>query len=206
MAGGEEERPFVSGESSSGGTSRTAQSSEDLNQRNKNSNDARRRNRPGRAERERHRRKQAADVDTSNGSYLNPSAAEFIPRQSTSYITPSGLVGEPSPRGEPRSGKGRPHGGRRGRTAPHLVNGKGKENVPDDSGSQIDSPNPRLRPRRNPNARLRIPAKAEPEVLKESENLMLRMTDALNKGDYDCSICTDRVCHPYVSLTLDYTI
>jgi hypothetical protein len=29
--------------------------------------------------------------------------------------------------------------------------------------------------------------------VKESEDLMLRMTESLSKGEYDCSICTDAV-------------
>ena len=44
------------------------------------------------------------------------------------------------------------------------------------------------RPKRN-NAQVRI----QPKVTKESEDLMLRMMDALTKGEYDCSICTDTV-------------
>ena len=32
-----------------------------------------------------------------------------------------------------------------------------------------------------------------PKIIKESDDLMLRMTDALIKGEYDCSICTDKV-------------
>jgi hypothetical protein len=51
---------------------------------------------------------------------------------------------------------------------------------------------PTGRPRKNENVKLRV----QPKIIKESEDLMLRMTEALTKGEYDCSICTDSVCYP----------
>ena len=35
-----------------------------------------------------------------------------------------------------------------------------------------------------------------PKVIKESDDLILRLTDALIKDEYDCSICTDKVSYP----------
>jgi len=184
-------------------TSRAApQSSEDSNQRNNRASGGRWRNRPGRAERERRRRRQPAEPPdpTTSSSHLNPSATEFIPRQPTAtsavFVAHEPVI--PDTRLSPRSTstRGRSSGGRTERPRRQQPNGKGQDIAPDDSGSLADSPNTTSgpRPRRNQNAPSRVQPAVEPKVLKESEDLMLRMTAALNKGDYDCSICTDRVC------------
>jgi hypothetical protein len=155
---------------------------------------SRRRPRPGRAERQR-RKNEAENGSTPTteavASHLNPTAPDFVPQ--IAAVSTETSVSAPSQRGRGR-------GGRRGR---QPVNGKEKEmeNVPDITSQ---TPSTRGRPRRNENqAKFRV----APKVIKESEDLMLRMTDALIKGEYDCSICTDKVHSPKMALlTGDPTI
>ena len=40
---------------------------------------------------------------------------------------------------------------------------------------------------------INVKFRVQTKIIKESEDLMLRMTEALSKGEYDCSICTDSV-------------
>ena len=194
MDGGVGDGSAMSKDFSTGSASRTGQPPNGQRQSDNKTNDGRRRNRPGRAEREKHRRREPTDASASTiiPLNLNPSASEFVPQRTmSSVIVASERVNpERRPPSESRSNKGRPRGGRSKKLDQHQMKDKGKENVVDDSSSQGTAAQ---RHRRNPNARPRLRPTVQAEVLKESEDLMVRMTEALNKGDYDCSICTDRV-------------
>lgn len=203
MVEGDEDKSSIPKDSSSGSISRARHAPNEPNHQNSNKpNDGRRRNRPGRAEREKLRRKQTAEssAPTSGSSHLDPSAPNFVPRQPTASVY---VAGEPVDNGvatvENRSNKGRHRGGRRGGVHQQQTSGEGVEKAAEDSSLQIDgAAPPRPQARRNPNARVRVQPKEQQKVLKESEDLMVRMTEALNKGDYDCSICTDRVPSPFI--------
>jgi hypothetical protein len=154
-----------------------------LSSEEKHQDPARRRNRPGRAQRERQRNKNTSEATSTPAlSNLNPSAAEFIPQQVVPVFSASNVENS-----EARQTRGKPRRGARGGAHPHPRPTKSKENVRDSSSRENHSRQghsrhpPRIRPH-------------VPPVPKESEDLMLRMTESLTKGDYDCSICTDSVC------------
>lgn len=157
-----------------------------------------RRPRPGRAQRQQRRNAAESSAPTAGPSSststtpssLNPAAADFVPGQV--FVTPTIVVAEQTP----SSVRGRLRGGRRGKQLERKngnentnenenVRGEGVENVGTSSSSRPAG----QRPRKNENAKLRV----QPKIIKESEDLMLRMTEALTKGEYDCSICTDSV-------------
>ena len=166
-----------------------------------------RRRRPGGAER--HRGRNAAESSaptvgpssTSTAtSNLNPAAADFVPGQV--FVAPAPVVAEQAP----TSARGRPRGGRRGKQ-PEKKKGEESENENKTGegvggvGTSSSSRQAGQRPRRNENVNLRV----QPKIIKESEDLMLRMTEALTKGEYDCSICTDSVFYPcYLLLILRF--
>jgi hypothetical protein len=141
---------------------------------------SRRRPRPGRAERQRRKtdaENGSAPTGEATTSHLNPTALDFVPQ----IAVESGAASSSAP-----SQRGRGRGARRGRQ-PVNEREKEVENVPETMSQTFAT---RGRPRRNENhAKFRV----APKVIKESEDLMLRMTDALIKGEYDCSICTDKV-------------
>jgi len=153
---------------------------------------SRRRTRPGRVERQRIKNEAEANLTPAAGpSHLNPTAPDFIP-QNAAVVEVARQVASSA-----QSHRGGGRGGRRGR--PHqmidtAVKGKEKEDVVE-AASQTSS-STRGPPRRDKNhAKFCVP----PKVIKESDDLMLRMTDALIKGEYDCSICTDKVSYPNVN-------
>jgi len=151
--------------------------------------------RPGRAQRQQRRNAAESSAPTTVGpspsTTLNPAAADFVPGQQV-FVTPSTVVvaeQTPSSSTGGRSSRGRPRGGRRGKQ-PEKKNGNENENGRVESvGTSV---RPTGRPRKNENVKLRV----QPKIIKESEDLMLRMTEALTKGEYDCSICTDSVFYP----------
>lgn len=168
---------------------------------NGSTSEAPRRRRPDR--RERQRRKQVAEssaptagaASSITNSNLNPSASEFIPRQHSGVVDTAMTAqsGSNTGRGNTdtaRANRGRPRGGRRGRSEPQR-NGKENESAAstDETVQTAAIPSQPRRPRDHGNARIQV----QPKIVKESEDLMLRMTEALSKGDYDCSICTDSV-------------
>lgn len=178
----------------------TKQSQESNENTSSTATDGPRRRRPDR--RERQKRRQVAETSAptagpSTSSNLNPSASEFVPRQHDANVV-DGVA--PTQTGENNGGRentdmrgnrGRPRGGRRGRNNQNnqqSKNGKENESVSTDEATQTIPSQPR-RPRNNGNARIRVQLK----IVKESEDLMLRMTESLSKGEYDCSICTDAV-------------
>jgi len=162
--------------------------------------DGSRRRRPDRRERQKRRlvaESSAPIVGPSSSSNLNPSASEFVPRQHNANVVDTVApmqIGESHSRMEntdPRGNRGRPRGGRRGRNNQNNQqsrNGKENESVSRDETTQ-NVPPQTSRSRNNGNARIRV----QPKIVKESEDLMLRMTESLSKGEYDCSICTDAV-------------
>lgn len=150
-----------------------------------------RRPRPGRAQRQQRRDAAESSAPTAGPSSttsttpsnLNPAAADFVPGQV--FVTPTVVVAEQTP----SSVRGRPRGGRRGKQ-PERKNGNENKNENENVGTSSSSSRPAgQRPRKNDNAKLRV----QPKIIKESEDLMLRMTEALTKAEYDCSICTDSV-------------
>lgn len=162
--------------------------------------DGPRRRRPDRRERQTRRlvaENSAPIAGPSTCSNLNPSALEFVPRQHdvnvVDTVAPT-QIGESHSRVEnmdPRGNRGRPRGGRRGRNNHNNQqsrNGKENESASTDETTHNVPPQTR-RPRNNGNERIRV----QPKIVKESEDLMLRMTESLSKGEYDCSICTDAV-------------
>jgi len=213
MAEGDEDKSSIPKDSSSGSISRAKHTPNQPNHQNSNKpNDGRRRNRPGRAEREKLGRKQTAESSApiSGSSHLNPSAPNFVPRQPTASVY---VAGEPVNNGvatvENRSNNRRRRGGRRGGIHQQQTNGEGAEKTSENPSPQTGGAAPsQPQARRNPNARARVLPQEQQKVLKESEDLMVRMTEALNKGDYDCSICTDRVLFAFDShhLMVDYSI
>jgi hypothetical protein len=153
-----------------------------------------RRPRPGRAQRQQRRNVAESSAPTTMGpstsTTLNPAAPDFVPGQQV-FVTPASVVVAEQTSTSGRSNRGRPRGGRRGKH-PEIKNG----NEIEDGRVQVESVGTSLRPtgrpRKNENAKLRV----QPKIIKESEDLMLRMTETLTKGEYDCSICTDSVFYP----------
>jgi len=157
-----------------------------------------RRSRPGRSERQRGRdeHEQNSQMNVGGSSNLNPTASAFVPRFPAET---SGSATQGSSRGQGRGAllnsegnvsggsKGRYRGRGQGRNHHHQEAPK-REN--EHAGEGTSSARTRNRGPRN--AKFRV----QPKELKESEDLMQRMTEALIKGDYDCSICTDIVSHP----------
>jgi hypothetical protein len=179
----EEDKSSVSKESSKGSISRAGprhhipkpQSSESSSQQGP------RRSRPGRAQRQ--RRREAADnpAPTAGPSNLNPSAPDFVPR-----LVVSTQVAQ-ADYSTANANRNRSRGGRRGRPGKEKENATASTAVVEPSYGPLVGPPQRTR--KNDNVKFRV----QPKIIKESEDLMLRMTEALSKGEYDCSICTDSV-------------
>lgn len=174
----EEDNSSVSKESSKGSIPRARQPRNPKPQQtNEPTTQGPHRTRPGRAERQRKRDVAEASAPTGGpSSRLNPSAPDFVPRQDVPVLV---AQSENSNRGN----RNRPRGGRRGKQA------RENESPSAEGSSRVQPARPPPRPRRNDNTRFRV----QPKIIKESEDLMLRMTEALSKGEYDCSICTDSV-------------
>jgi len=172
-----------------------------------------RRRRPDRHERQRRKQVAESSAPTAGGpsgvAQLNPSASEFVPRQQNGVVdtvisTQSGVhsagrnnADSNTMRGDTQAtsgNRGRPRGGRRGRNQQQR-NGRENESVSTNETvstvavTAAGPSQPSRRPRNNGNARIQV----QPKIIKESEDLMLRMTESLSKGEYDCSICTDAV-------------
>lgn len=155
-------------------------------QRNNQSNSPQsgsRRPRQGRFEGQRRNKVAESSAPTVGPSNLNPSAPDFVPGQ-VSLAPVATAENEPSSNG--RGNRNRPRGGRRGKG--YQQKGENREGVTSgETSSQVQTQ--QRKPRNNQNTRIKI----QPKVIKESEDLMWRMTEALTKGEYDCSICTDSV-------------
>ena|SRR5947207_1637840 len=175
--GEEEDKSSISRDSSNGSISRAGQPRHSQSNES-SSQQGPRRTRPGRAQRQ--RRREAADnsAPTTDPSNLNPSAPNFVPRQGVPARVARMETSTTNDRGANRT---RPRGGRRGR--------HGKEKEKADETSHAPPFRPPQQPRKNDNVKFRV----QPKIIKESEDLLLRMTEALSKGEYDCSICTDSV-------------
>lgn len=170
------------------------------------STDGPRRRRPDRHERQRRRQVAESSAPTAGpsiSSNLNPSASAFVPRQHDANVVETVVQTQASEihsrieNTDSRGNRGRPRGGRRGRNHQNNQpprNGKENDGASTDEVTQNVPPQTR-RPRNNGNTRIRV----QPKIIKESEDLMLRMTESLSKGEYDCSICTDAV---WVSFTI----
>jgi hypothetical protein len=181
MAEEEESKPSTQKESSRGGKSRPQLPRQPPNPLKEDSTQGPRRTRPGRSERQRRNKTaEKSGQPIQHGlSTMNPSAQEFVPRQQV--VMPVAPTNTPS---TPRANR-RPRGGRRGK---HTAN----ENVNvNSSETTLHAPTPGpSQPTKN-TAKFRFHVK--PTVIKESEDLMLRMTEAVSKNEYDCSIRTDLV-------------
>jgi len=156
---------------------------------------------PRRARPQRQKKREAAAQAAQNGSTatgpaLDPSAPDFVPRQSASVPVAlnSALKSSSAPAGgrNAESRQRRPYGGRRGNKNQKEMDGKEKESG-EETTTQNGRAGPSQRREKTSNARTRV----QPKIIKESEDLMLRMTEALTKNEYDCSICTDTVCPFY---------
>jgi hypothetical protein len=139
--------------------------------------------RQSRSERQRRNKVAESSAPTVGPSNLNPSAPNFVPGQvslAPVAVTESGLSADG------RGNRNRPRGGRRGKGQQQKKeNGEGSASGEASAQVQMQQ----RKPRNHQNARIKI----QPKIIKESEDLMLRMTEALTKCDYDCSICTDSV-------------
>jgi hypothetical protein len=178
----EEDTSSVSKESSKSSISRTKPPRTPKPKPNENSPRGPHRTRPGRRERQRGKDVTENSASTVGPSNLNPSAPDFVPqKEGSSYVakdqnTPP--VASANKNG-PRGGRGRNQ---------QQENGNENKIVVPEGTSQTHTQKRPPRTRRHGDASFR----GQPK-LKESEDLMLRMTDALSKGEYDCSICTDSV-------------
>lgn len=179
MGEGDEDRSSISKESSKGSISHAGPHPHPPKSQSNESSSSQqgpRRSRPGRAQHQGRRRAIDNTAPTASTSNLNPSAPDFVPGQ---LATPVAQADNSTA----NATRNRPRGGRRGRP------GKGKDIVTASSAAEESSHGPPQRIRKNDNVKVR----AQHKIIKESEDLMLRMTEALSKGEYDCSICTDSV-------------
>jgi transcriptional repressor NF-X1 len=189
MGEGEEDKSLLSKESSKGSISHAGPSRHTPKPQSNESSQQQgpRRTRPGRAQRQRRRDAAENSAPTASPSNLNPSAPDFVPSQ---VLTPVAQAANPTA----NANRNRPRGGRRGRPR------KETENAPASTATEEPSHEPPVgspqRMRKNDNVNFR----AQHKIIKESEDLMLRMTEALSKGEYDCSICTDLV-SPFGNVT-----
>jgi hypothetical protein len=172
MAEEEESNPSVQKEPSRGDHSCTRPPRQPPNPAKEDSKQGPRQTRPGRSERQRQNKtaEKSGQLIQPGPSTMNPSAPEFVARQKV--FMPVAPTNSPSTDAHANR---RPRGGRRGE---HTIN----ENVPPKPGPSEPTKN---------TAKSHFHVK--PTVIKESEDLTLRMTEALSKNEYDCSICTDSV-------------
>ena len=179
----EEDKPSVSKESSKGSISRAGpsrQTPKPQSNEPSSSQQGPRRTRPGRAQRQRRRDVAENLAPTAGPSNLNPSAPDFVPRPAVpTQVTQAGYS-------TANANRNRPRGGRRGRT------GKEKENDTASTAAEEPSRGPLVGPPQRTRKHDNV-FRVQPKIIKESEDLMVRMTEALSKGEYDCSICTDSV-------------
>jgi hypothetical protein len=193
MAEEEESKPSAQKEPSRGGNSRARPPRQPPNPANEDSTQSRHRTRPRRSERQRRNKiaEKSEQPIQPGPSTMNPSAQEFVPRQQVIPVTPTNTLLT-----DARANR-RPRGGRR-------VKHPAKKNV-NVTLSEITShaPTPRAsQPTKNTG---KSSFHVKPTVIKESEDLMLRMTEALSKMEYDCSICTDSVFHVNFRLIIGST-
>lgn len=179
----EEDKRSVSKDSSKDSISRTGPSrhTPKLSNEPSSSQPGPRRTRPGRAQRQRRRDAAENSAPTAGPSNLNPSAPDFVPRPVVPVqVTQTGYA-------TANANRNRPRGGRRGRT------GKEKENDTASTAAEEPSRRPSVGPPQRARNHDNVKFRVQPKIIKESEDLMVRMTEALSKGEYDCSICTDSV-------------
>lgn len=181
MGDEEEDNPSVPKDSSKGSIPRARQprtSKTQTNDLSSSNQGPSRRTRPGRAQRQRRRDAAESSAPTNGSSNLNPSAPDFVPR-GTIPVSVAQNQNETH-----RNNRNRPRGGRRGKPA------KANEGTSTEGTSRDQPSGPPPRSRKYENTKIRVQPKI---IIKESEDLMLRMTEALSKNEYDCSICTDSV-------------
>lgn len=147
---------------------------------------------PSRPQRQRRRNGPETSTATIGPSNLNPSATEFVPQQAAAQSIANENTG-PSTNAPPTRSR---RDGRRGNNHKHT-SAKEKDTASGETSSQSRRAGPPRRSRKPENNSGRV----QPKIIKESEDLMLRMTEALAKGEYDCSICTDSV-FPYAHIYL----
>lgn len=115
-------------------------------------------------------------------SSLNPAAPVFVPQRAVTVESklPESSTGDRSSRIGHRSGrKGRSH-----KEANEKENTKNSK--ADTTQGNIERPQRRKKTGASG-------SHIHPTIVKESDDLMLRLTEALANGEYDCSICTDTV-------------
>jgi transcriptional repressor NF-X1 len=140
--------------------------------------------RPNRPQRQRRTNVAESSTATNAPSNLNPSAPAFVPQQPTA---PSAANENAGPSTNAPANRNR-RDGRRGRNYRQTAATE-KKAASSETHSQSRPTGPPRQPRKPGNTNSRVQTK----IIKESEDLMSRMTESLTKGEYDCSICTDSV-------------
>jgi hypothetical protein len=146
-----------------------------------------RRARPARPQNQQQRGVAEASAPTSSSSNLNPVAPDFVPGQ---RIVASDAVERVNASSDAAATRHRHRGGRRGKNSHDTKPSDNKSESASTEGpsNPVRNSRPIRKPNRNDNRTSNKPA-----VSKESDDLMQRMTDSLSRGEYDCSICTDKV-------------